>query len=226
MNPVISMTSESRGTSACPGLLSVGRHRGREPQKWWVDLLTLHGGRNRFGAPNIRIVWSEDRMNLESGVWRDFDAHGNLLREQFVVRNEPRYAWIEEKWILEAWVAPERYGSPDDFLLSHSEWYRGQRVPTAPVYPVLGDYEWAATIAKDGRYVEPNEQSLLYACYFTQHWKRATLQERLIEKREAALKEDADYTSWGCDVVDDARGPFYGQFVSMAGLEAPRRSTP
>lgn len=224
MSPVIQMTSETRGASARPGLLLVGRHRGREPQKWWTDLLTLHGGLNRFGDPNIRIVWSEDRMNLEGGIWRDFDAHGNLIRESFAVKNRPRYEWIKEKWVLESWMAPERFGAPEDFFLSNSELYRGQRIPTDPLYPSRGDYEWAATIAKDGRYIEPNEQSLMYACYFTQHWHRATLQERLIEKREAALKEDADYTSWGCDVVDDARGPFYGTFVSMAGLSAPKRS--
>ena len=224
MRPNIYLTGETGGSvDPSPRSLLVGPHRGRTPQKWWQDTLTLIGGRNRFGEPNVRIAWSEDRFALEGGIWRDYDANGILCREEFVMRRVPRYPWIEERWILETWVAPERYGSPDDFFWSTSEIYRGQRVPVE-VYPTFGDYEWSATIGVGGRYAEPNEQSLVYAAYYTQHWTRISAAKRLLMKRSEKEREEREFDSWGYDVVDDARGPFYGEFVSFAGLRAPKRS--
>ena len=91
----------------------------------WVNpLLERIGGKNPYGQPNYRIVWSEDRME-----WR-FDEH------------KRKYGDGRDRWVLEKWVAPQEYGS-------RQEWEACVEpvtyLPILGPYPENGDYEHCFT---------------------------------------------------------------------------------
>ena len=86
-----------------------------EAPAWAEEFLTLVGGHNRFGEPNLRVVWSNSRLGLVGGRFEERDEEGTLLREVFKLQTMPKYP-IEDRWLIEQWVAPEKFGTPQSWL--------------------------------------------------------------------------------------------------------------
>ncbi|HVB35363.1 MAG TPA: hypothetical protein VNJ52_13465 [Patescibacteria group bacterium] len=107
--------------------------------------VTLAGGRNRFGQPNFRVVWGWSRLGWIGGKWEDHDSEGRLIREAFELREEPKY-FPHERWHVERWLAPESYGSPQQWYRHTMETAGGEQVPALGPYPSLGDWEHCFTI--------------------------------------------------------------------------------
>ncbi len=106
--------------------------------------LVLAGGYNRFGEPNYRAVWGWSRLGWIGGKWEDHDAEGALVREVVELRQEPKYV-PHDRWHIERWIAPEHYGSPQQWYAETIEIENGLRIPALGPYPSRGEYEYTAS---------------------------------------------------------------------------------
>lgn len=137
-------------------MIKVLEHYNLEPSPAVQDAILLVGGLNRFDAPNYRLRWGWQCLELRGGEHVDYDDHGTVLRRE--VRHEwwPRYAPANSRFHLEVWRPPEFYGSPRQWQDQTRAWVRGMAVAQLGDYPRRGDYEHVATMeSPDGSYVEP-----------------------------------------------------------------------
>lgn len=119
---------------------------------WAVQRLTLAGGLNRFDGPNYRVVWSENRLAFVGGKFEDRDAEGNLIREVLDLRTMPKYP-VFNRWIVEQWLPPEKYGTPEGWLRQTKEWGEEGNVPQLGPFPTRGDYEMACVLDEGGNFI-------------------------------------------------------------------------
>ena len=113
------------------------------------DRLTRAGGLNRFGEPNFRIVWNWSRLAWAGGWWMDWDTDGNLVREVFEMREEPKWLPRWDRWILETWRPPEWFGSPWFWDLTTAVFSGNEAsrmLPSIGPYPSRGDYMHVTTL--------------------------------------------------------------------------------
>jgi hypothetical protein len=111
------------------------------------------GGTNRYGEPQFRVVWGGARLTWVGGRWTDYDAHGNVIREQIEMRQVPKYV-PENRWHIERWMPPESYGSPERWYAQTVEVEDGVRLPALGPFPSRGDYEHCFTLeSADGEYI-------------------------------------------------------------------------
>ncbi len=116
--------------------------------------LRLAGGCNRFGEANYRAVWGWSRLDWIGGKWEDRDAGGALVREVVEVRREPKYA-PHDRWHIERWLAPESYGSPEQWRAETLEIANGRSIAALGPYPARGDYEHCFTLeGPSGEFVQ------------------------------------------------------------------------
>jgi hypothetical protein len=108
-------------------------------------LMARAGGLNRLDEPNFRLVWGGSRLGWVGGRWSDRDAHGNVTRECVELRQIPKYLPID-RWHVERWMAPEAYGSPENWWAQTTEVEDGIRVPALGPYPSRGEYEHCFTL--------------------------------------------------------------------------------
>jgi len=87
--------------------------------KHYQDRITKAGGLNRFGGPNFRLAWgqTETIRVAQPGGYRDL----------LVAFNRPC-------WILQRWVPPESYGTPEIYFATNYDIETGRQF--------LGDYPW------------------------------------------------------------------------------------
>lgn len=113
------------------------------------ERLTRAGGTNRYGEPNFRIVWNWSRLAWAGGWWLDWDSEGKLVREVFEMRLEPKWLPPWNRWILEAWMPPEWFGSPwfwDITTMIFSGDEASRALPGIGPYPARGDYMHVTTL--------------------------------------------------------------------------------
>lgn len=109
----------------------------------------IYGGRNRFGEPNFRAVWSESHLDWLGGKITDIDeATGIVLREVYELRRVPKYSWIANRWIIERWYPPEHWGSPEAWYEKTKKWKDEGNIPQLGPYPFRGRYA-LCTIVQD-----------------------------------------------------------------------------
>lgn len=112
------------------------------------------GGRNRFGGPNLRVVWSNSRLGLIGGKFEERDADGYLIREVFKLQRMPKYP-IENRWIIELWYPPEHFGSPETWFKNTTEYREEGNIPQLGPYPVRGEYEFCSVLETwDGQFMQ------------------------------------------------------------------------
>jgi len=111
--------------------------------------LLLAGGCNRYGEANYRAVWGWSRLDWIGGKWEDRDADGRLVREVVELRREPKYL-PHNRWHIERWMAPESYGSPEQWHAETMEIANGRSVAALGPYPSRGDYEHCFTLSGPG----------------------------------------------------------------------------
>lgn len=109
------------------------------------EALLRRGGRNRFGEPNYRCVWSDTRLELSGGEWSDYKDNnyksGVLIRRNVEVRNVPKYWNKPHRWIIERWIPPEQFGSPLLWEANTVVWMNGKKVEQLGPFPTRGDYD-------------------------------------------------------------------------------------
>jgi hypothetical protein len=179
--------------------------------------LELAGGCNRFGEPNYRAVWGWNRLAWIGGEFEDRDDQGNLLRERFELRLEPKYPALN-RWHFERWLPPEAYGSPRQWHAQTIEHAVGKSIPALGPYPSRGEYEHCFTLeTPHGEFLqltptiaEHIAQAIECSRRFPPAAKRSALYEH--QGREARA-----YENWAYSLLDDAVPAFHKQpFVSVA----------
>lgn len=166
-----------------------GAEHGAVPDPSWQETLNRYFGFNRWGQPRFRIAW-----------------------------NPERYPQAGERWVIEMWHPPERYGSPE-------VWYATE--PVLGDYPFHGDYEWVYTFEypKTGEFATPSRQRVEYWCRITEETLSRTYRERLAESRNRHERNEQAKDAIDSDRYDDTvKQPFYGApMVSLAGPKSKGR---
>ncbi len=190
-------------------MIRVIREAKRTPAEL-VERVTRAGGLNRFGEPNFRVVWGWSRLAWIGGKWKDTDSEGRLVREAFELREEPKY-FPHDRWHLERWLAPEAFGSPEEWYRQTVETENGQQVAALGPYPQRGDWEHCFTIQKpDGGFLGLTTaicDSLVRAIEWSHAQPKAKKREAIYRAEERQRRE---YESYVDSVLwDEPR--FHGQ---------------
>ena len=157
-------------------------------------ILDHHAGLNLFGAPNVRIVWSESATVLEETPVQVFGV------ERMVPLRVPKYPLISERWVLECWYPAGHFGPVTDESGSH------------------GSYEWTATLDMAGEFVRPTWEILVRACRLLLRARSRSLWDRVSEARRRKDREERAQRAQDFAIIDDGY-PAFGPrpHVSMAG---------
>lgn len=103
--------------------------------------ITEIGGLNPHGQPLFRVVCGAERLTLIGGAWRDYDKSGNFLREVVEVREVQKYPEALERYVFEAWMPSENYGTEREWRENYTKIINGQFVDELGPYPRHGEYE-------------------------------------------------------------------------------------
>jgi hypothetical protein len=182
-----------------------------ETPGWVKARLLAVSGKNRYGEPNYRVLWSSRRLETIGGEWDDYSEGGIWLRTVIETRQVPKYWTHPDRWVVEKWLPPEEYGSPEGWRQKTTEFVRGQAIAQLGPYPERGEYELAFVVEDNcGNYVplthaivEGIVQCIEASRSFSSVQRKAALFRREEKKREAIQKENAD-------IVADAMLPFHG----------------
>ncbi len=191
------------------------------------EYLTDYGGRNLYGGPNFRVVWSNGRTVTRTRRFMDTDSHGTIVRQTIGTREIPRYNYpaLRDRFVIERWRPASDYGDPETWQRSNTKLIDGHLVQPIGDYPLRGDYEHVDTV----EWVDAQGQH--HFAWPTQDYVRFVVDSvRYVESMTAkdiyhtlgaadAAKEEADFNRI-LDKVKDASRPFGGvqPFVSMAGI--------
>jgi hypothetical protein len=186
------------------------------------ERITRAGGTNRFGEPNFRVVWGGSRLSWIGGRWVDRDVHGNVIRESIQLRREPKYLPVN-RWHIERWIAPEAYGSPEEWFAKTVEIEDGIRIPALGPYPSRGEYEHCLTLAgANGEFValSPAACDWIVRALTWARQQPPAIAKAAIMQRESHRERDWDRLA--DDVFDDAMPAFHGQpFVDFHMTAVP-----
>lgn len=176
-------------------------------------VLLAGGGLNPYGEPNYRAVWGQSRLDWIGGKWEDYDECGRLVREVYEVRRVPKYA--VDRWIIEIWVPPEKYGPPALWEMQTFETVDGRIIPALGPYPSRGDYEESFRLEDNsGKFVQLTPmiaRAFVAILESSREGDKESLAER---KSKAADKQDREYDSYA-DSVLNTGSTITGPMVSV-----------
>jgi hypothetical protein len=166
------------------------------------------GGLNRFGSPNYRLVWSENRLAWVAGLFEDRNDSGYLIREVLAARMLPKYP-NRNRWIIEQWIAPEKYGSRETWWAVTREWGEEGNLPQLGPYPDRGDYEMACLMeTPDTKEFVQITTTLIDEFFWAMKVARMrTYAERVRKRKEAAAKEKQDFKKYAHASLNEATMP-------------------
>lgn len=213
-----------------------------EPRKELQKFLEDRGGLNPFGGPLYRLVWSNDRLCWRHGEWNDNDEHGILIRTVVEARQVPKYAFLKNRWIVEAWRPAESYGTPEEWQREMTEWKRGVTCSILGEYPSRGDYELldaveivgqcecgkevkkpCPTCKKQTNYLEPSESYLESVLGLAARAKTRTRMDAGIRARDLDEKTRQKMTDLYYHRLKDEMRAFHGakHVAGFSGLVTP-----
>lgn len=139
------------------------------------------GGLNIYGHPNFRLIWSEDRFQIDYG------------------QTHKKYGEGKNRWVLEKWCPAEMYGDPE-------KWARVTDPNTGELvlgpFPSQGDYEHSYTFSEDIGSEIP-ESLVVLICQLIERGKANTRSERWAAIRAAHEKKEADDQQRQNDIIDE-----------------------
>ncbi len=111
-------------------------------------------GRNRFGDPNLRVIWSNSCLGWVGGKFEERTGDGDLVREVLKLEWMPKYL-IENRWLVEQWIAPEKLGTPDSWMTKTKEYGEEGNIPQLGPYPYRGRYQLCCVLeTPDGQFLQ------------------------------------------------------------------------
>ena len=201
-----------------------------DPPPGVQEYLTEYGGRNLFGEPNFRVVWSNGRIVKRTRRFIDVDNHGNVIRQAVATRWIRRYNYpsTRDRFVIERWRGPEFYGDPDNWQRKNTKLIDGHMVQPIGDYPSRGEYEHIDTVEwvdASGKhwFAWPTREYVRFVVDSAHMVESMTL-EQIAEHQDGneERREEAMFQNILAQVKDASR-PFGGiqPFVSMAGLDRP-----
>lgn len=183
------------------------------------ELLTRLGGKNRFGGPNFRAVWSECRLDWICGKWTDTDESGEtVIREVIEERYVPKYWVIQNKWIIERWYPPEHDGSPEQWFRKTrpaEQFYEEGNVAQLGPYPSQGSYKLASIVQDSGQNFVQITSDVVREVVF--RWEKQRSEQ--MSAQEAAQKDKDAHAA--AEVKKDARDMDFLNGLAPAFYGAP-----
>lgn len=171
-------------------MILVGEERNVRAPKELHKLITATGGRNPHGEPRYRLVWGWERKEWRAlptkYVWNPIEKV-NQGRD-VVVQYVPKYRKCD-RFYLEFWVPPDKYGGSKQWANDTHRVIDGQIVETLGPYPAWGEYEYLWECSDvDGSFIHPTENMMLRAIRQHQH---ALNMDRARRRAEAQAHDDA-----------------------------------
>jgi hypothetical protein len=105
------------------------------------DRITRAGGKNRYGDPNFKLVWSQSETMRAGGVWPEDHFAG--YRQVYVANGCP-YPPRHGYWMLLEWDGPETFGGEGLWFFLHRDETTG--LSTLGPFPHRGRYKIAAKL--------------------------------------------------------------------------------
>ena len=168
---------------------------------WATRQLIRSGGLNRFGDPNFRVTWSWNLLDWMGGKWEDRDEHGVLIREVLEVRYVPKYEHIRNRWIVEQWLAPEKFGSPQSWFAATKEWKGEGNLAQLGPYPARGRYTMLSILNdSQGRFIQLTPTVLEEIIGLLIEKKRRP--KSLAEKKEEIARKEAKESESRIDLLE------------------------
>lgn len=149
-------------------MIQVTREQQEVPE-WASRIATTIGGINVFGEPNFRIVWGQTRLGWIGGLWEDRKPKTmELIRMVFEMRKEPIYFANPDRWHLEIWVPPAKYGSPEEWHIYTKSVHPSipsVSLPGLGPYPSRGEYESAFVFeSRVGEFAQLTAERVDFVC--------------------------------------------------------------
>lgn len=201
---------------------------GKRPPKEVTDYLSEYGGKNVYNEPMFRIVWGADRLSTKMGLWEDTGI--------VEARQVPKYPLSQNRWVVEVWVPPSYYGTPEEWAANTEEYVDGKKVEVLGEYPRRGDYEIIDTIedlvcecgrasgaicdhcGTASRYLEPTRDYVKYLVD-AYHYAKTHVIELAEKSMAQAEKTEANRAETYLDMIKDNAPVNSGlPTVSYAGL--------
>ena len=191
-----------------------------ETPEWASEIAEVIGGVNIFGMPNFRVVWGQNRLGWMGGLWEDrHPATKQLIRTRFEMRLEPIYWMNPNRWHLEIWVPPVKYGSPED-------WYSYTRKvhPSIPFvslaalgpYPSRGEYECAFTFeTKAGEFKQIDSENVSFVCGLFRASRGKTREDMRADRNKHEVHK-ADARSREFDNILTFDEVFHGEVTNLS----------
>ena len=189
-----------------------------------AEVFARLGGKNPYGEPNFRAIWSEERLAHVGGTWHDYDANGILIRVVDEMRRVPKYWAIRNRWIVEKWYPAAWFGSPETWYRTTKKWGEEGNLAQLGPYPSRGDYQHCCTIQDaDGNFVQLTAglaEEIVYLVRKKQEQKRTLAQERAAQA-EAERKQSEENQ----EILRDATPPFSEAGITSRFVTVPAGET-
>jgi hypothetical protein len=128
-------------------------HETHDTPEWAEQYMARIGGKNRFGEPNLRIAWSNSCLGWIGGKFEERDAESNLIREVFKLEWMPKYP-IENRWLIEQWIAPEKFGTPESWMAKTKDYTEEGNIPQLGPFPFRGRYQLCCVLEENGQFLQ------------------------------------------------------------------------
>jgi hypothetical protein len=167
------------------------------PTPPWVEALLSKFGRNPYGQPLYRVIWSENRL-------------------EYVLQADGKYGWQSrypqtQRWILEKWL-PTSY--------SREKWYELFSAPEGGCYlgPYLehGDYHCTYRLEFRGEFMPLTLAVVEYYARLIEAGREATEAQRRYAIEQRHEKARREWSNRCDDIFDDSQ-PAFGVTRLMSG---------
>lgn len=181
------------------------------------EVLASCGGLNPYGEPNYRAVWGWNRLTWIGGRWEDHDGSGNLTGERIELRQVPKYTPFD-RWHIERWTPPEKYGSPSAWYSQTIESEDGIRIPALGLYPRRGEYEHCYTCEDDQKnYIPITPRIARVVVQLAEASRQFSLKKRREAIEEVKRREEKRWDSDADTILNDSE-PFDGRMTNLTPL--------
>lgn len=202
--------------------------------------LTRRFGKNPYGEPRYRFIWSQARIEQSGGTWVDWRSETKMNEKTVLAGNKPWRTIGEMRtvrkypnlrcWMVEKWVPASAFGLPEQWYLPE---YMGGTLVETPhgwvaglgEYPFRGDYMETAIKFERKPPVSVIESMIAYA-----EWKQSQapgnvdsrIRQRVRDAYAAEEKRLADYDAFASDVIRDADTAFGNNpYIGYYGTHRP-----
>lgn len=141
-------------------------------------------------------------------MWKKFDSNDNEIGEVVEERQIQKYPQATERFIFEAWMPPEFFGTEEWWDSQFTQLIEGQFIKTLGPFPRQGDYELLKVLETPRGHFVPLTATICDALIHTARLNRTvSTRARLDAKREMDAIRQKDLENKRRAIIDDLAGP-------------------